>query len=57
MEQESVEPALIDKMIQDRADARKAKDWGLADSIRKKLSEMHIVIKDTPDGTIWKVQK
>ena len=57
IKKESVDPAFIDGMIQDRAEARKAKDWELADNIRKKLSKMNIVIKDTPDGTIWKVQK
>jgi len=46
---------VIDKMIQDRADARKSKDWGLADKIRKDLEGMNILLEDRPEGTVWKV--
>lgn len=52
----SVNPAVIDKMIQERTAARKAKDWAVADKIRKQLAQMNITIEDSSDGTIWKVQ-
>ena len=52
----SVNPAVIDKMIQERTAARKAKDWDMADKIREQLTQMNITIEDSSDGTIWKVQ-
>jgi cysteinyl-tRNA synthetase len=42
--------ALIEKRIQ----ARKEKDFKLADQIRKDLEEKGIVLEDTSDGTKWK---
>ncbi len=43
-------------MINDRAEARKTKDWDKADQIRKKLEDLNIVLKDRPGGTIWEVK-
>jgi cysteinyl-tRNA synthetase len=51
-----ITPDEIEKMLQDRRDARKAKDWARADEIRDRLAEMSIAIKDRPDGTIWMVE-
>ncbi|HEY96771.1 MAG TPA: cysteine--tRNA ligase [Dehalococcoidia bacterium] len=44
----------ISKLIEERATARKGKNWQLADEIRNKLDEMGIVLEDTPSGTVWK---
>ena len=33
--------------------ARAAKDWDKADSIRDKLNQMGVVVKDTADGPTW----
>ncbi|MEG2985824.1 MAG: DALR domain-containing protein, partial [Peptostreptococcaceae bacterium] len=44
----------IEKLIQDRVDAKKNKDFALADEIRKKLLDMGIVLEDTRQGTKWK---
>jgi cysteinyl-tRNA synthetase len=33
---------------------RQAKQWQLADNIRKKLDELGIALEDTPKGTVWK---
>ena len=41
----------IEEKIQKRIEARKKKDWTLADQIRKELDEAGIQIKDNPDGT------
>jgi cysteinyl-tRNA synthetase len=46
----------VEKMLQDRRDARKARDWAKADQIRDRLAEMSIVIKDRPAGTLWMVE-
>ena len=51
--EESVD-AEIEKLIQDRANAKKEKNFALADEIRNKLLDMGIVLEDTRQGTKWK---
>ncbi|MFH0729744.1 MAG: cysteine--tRNA ligase [Pseudomonadota bacterium] len=51
-----IAPDEVEKLLQERRDARKAKDWAKADQIRDRLAEMSIVIKDRPDGTHWMVE-
>ena len=43
----------IMKLIKDRENARKSKNYNLADQLRDKLKEMQVEIEDTPDGTKW----
>jgi len=57
LKKESLDPVDIEKMINDRAEARKIKDWDKADQIRKKLEDLNIVLKDRPEGTIWEIKK
>jgi cysteinyl-tRNA synthetase len=52
--QEEVLDADIEKLIQDRVDAKKNKDLALSDEIRNKLLEMGIILEDTRQGTKWK---
>jgi cysteinyl-tRNA synthetase len=44
------------KLISERQDARKNKDWARADEIRKGLEEKGIILEDKKDGTEWKVK-
>ncbi|MBC2399995.1 cysteine--tRNA ligase [Clostridium tetanomorphum] len=44
----------IEKLIEQRQQARKTKDWALADKIRDELKERGIVLEDTPQGVRWK---
>lgn len=44
----------INKMVEARQQARKDKNWALADKIRDDLKAMNIVIEDTPNGIRWK---
>ena len=44
----------INLLIKKRNEARKNKDFDLADNIRKKLTEMGVEIKDQSNETIWK---
>jgi len=55
LEQKSIDPDVIDKMVKEREEARKTKNWEKADQIRKQLDDMNIIIEDRPDGTIWKI--
>ena len=44
----------IDALVQQRIDARKAKDFAAADQIRKALAEEGIEIMDGPGGSTWR---
>jgi len=46
----------IQKFIEARNEARKAKDWALADEIRQKLLELNIDLIDSKEGTTWKAR-
>ena len=48
-----LDDAAIQTKIQERAAAKAAKDFALADSIRKDLLAQGIVLKDSPTGTNW----
>ena len=41
----------IQTLINDRIEAKKAKNWSVADGIRKKLADDGIILEDKPDGT------
>jgi cysteinyl-tRNA synthetase len=47
-------PALVELLIELRADLRKAKQYELADKIRSSLTDLDIQLEDKPEGTIWK---
>ena len=44
----------INLLIKKRNEARKNKDFDLADNIRKKLTGMGVEIKDQSNETVWK---
>ena len=44
----------IEVMLQQRIEARKAKDWGEADRIRDELQAAGIVLEDAAGGTTWR---
>ncbi|WP_455427267.1 cysteine--tRNA ligase [Dryocola sp. LX212] len=48
------EVAEIEALIKQRNDARKSKDWALADQARDRLNEMGIVLEDGAQGTTWR---
>ena len=44
----------IEALIAKRIQARKDRDFQLADQIRDQLKDMNIILEDTPQGTRWK---
>jgi cysteinyl-tRNA synthetase len=46
---------LIELMIKYRVDAKKNKNWELADKIRADLKKLGIELQDKKDGTDWKI--
>lgn len=48
------ESSQIEALIKERAEAKKNKNFALADKIRNDLLAKGITITDTPQGTVWK---
>ena len=44
----------IENLIQERQNARKAKNFARADEIRNELLEKGIILEDTREGVKWK---
>lgn len=49
----SIDPGLVESLIEKRQSARKNKEFALADKLRDELVEMGIEVMDTPDGVKW----
>jgi cysteinyl-tRNA synthetase len=47
--------SLVDRLIEERADARSRRDWAAADRVRDTLAAAGVVLEDGPDGTRWSV--
>jgi len=47
-------PNTVDLLIKKRDEARAKKDYKTSDDIRKKLSDMGVILEDTKEGTIWR---
>ncbi len=45
--------AAIDQLIQERIDAKQAKNYARADAIRKELKDQGIILEDSKEGTRW----
>jgi cysteinyl-tRNA synthetase len=46
---------LMQLLLDLRADARKAKDFAVADQIRKRLTDLGVTLEDRPGGTGWRL--
>ncbi|MDY6143242.1 MAG: cysteine--tRNA ligase [Arcanobacterium sp.] len=47
--------SLVGSVLEQRAQARAAKDWSTADALRDSLAEAGIVVEDSADGAHWKL--
>jgi cysteinyl-tRNA synthetase len=56
MADQAIEGEAVEGLIQERADARKAKNFARADEIRDELAAMNIVLEDGPEGTVWRFE-
>ncbi|MEL0080044.1 MAG: cysteine--tRNA ligase [Rhodospirillales bacterium] len=50
-----VDPAEIERLIEERLEARKSKDFATADRIRDELAAKGVVLEDGAGGTTWRV--
>ena len=46
----------IEKLIAERAEAKKQKNYARSDEIRDELKAKGIILIDTPQGTTWKYE-
>ncbi len=53
LEEQAVD-ADIERLIQERIDARTAKNWARSDEIRDELLAQGIVLEDSAEGTVWR---
>jgi cysteinyl-tRNA synthetase len=54
---EGLTSPLMQLLIDVRNEARKAKNFALADLIRNRLTALGVTLEDRPDGTSWTMQK
>ena len=51
---ENLDKTMIERLIKDRNEARRNKNFDMADKIRNELIKTGIEIEDTSSGTIWR---
>jgi cysteinyl-tRNA synthetase len=49
-------PAEIERLMEERTEARRRGDFAAADVIRDRLDKIGIELRDTPGGTVWKAR-
>lgn len=57
LKQKNLSRSEIDQLVQERSLARSQKDFKSSDQIRQNLEDKGIEVQDTPEGTIWEVNK
>lgn len=45
----------VESLLEERAEAKKNKDFARADAIRGELQAMHVEVRDTPNGQVWAI--
>jgi cysteinyl-tRNA synthetase len=57
LEKKGLSVETIESLIAERNQARVKKDWAKADALRDHLTNMKIILKDGPQGTVWQVEE
>jgi cysteinyl-tRNA synthetase len=57
LEKKGLSVETIKSLIAERNQARVEKDWPKADTLRERLTNMRIVLKDGPQGTVWQIEE
>ncbi len=47
----------VEELLVARAEAKKNKDFAKADAVRDELMQMHIEVRDTPNGQVWAINE
>ncbi len=47
---------LVEAVLRDRMEARRARDWARADALRDQLTEAGVVVQDSPAGARWSLK-
>ena len=55
LDPEAVVRPLVEALVEARAAARHAGDWGTADAVRDQLVSAGVELRDTPEGTRWRL--
>jgi len=58
--QEALDPGLaaeIERLVAERLDAKKKKDWARADALRDQLKVRGVVLEDGVGGTTWRLER
>ena len=53
---QGIDPREVENLLQQRQEARRNKDFQLADSLRDQLADMGVTVQDGPEGSSWDVQ-
>lgn len=53
----SIQRSAIDALVNERTAARLTKDFAKSDELRKKLTDLNILVSDLPTGSFWEVVK
>ena len=51
-----IDPAEVDALLVARKEAREAKDWAQADTIRDQLTALGVVVMDSAEGVVWRIR-
>ena len=46
----------IEKLIQQRVQAKLKKDYQKADELRNEIDSLGVVLEDTANGTVWRIK-
>jgi cysteinyl-tRNA synthetase len=52
-----VDKSKVERLVDARLQARRTKQFAVADRIRDELAKMGVVLKDTKDGTTWEIAR